>query len=139
MKPDKPDIEQLIALVIDCGFTIHNRLGPGLLESAYEQLLIALLQKRGLSVTRQQPISLHFDELTIHGVYRVDLVVEQKLIIELKSVEQLLPVHSKQLLTYLRVTNLPVGLLLNFGSALFKDGAKRVINNRSDYVAPKKQ
>jgi GxxExxY protein len=129
------DIEELISIAIDCGFAIRNRLGPGLLESAYELLLEASLVRRGLRVERQAALSLDFDGILIEDVYRVDLLIERQLIIELKSVEQLLPVHRKQLLTYLRVKALPVGLLMNFGSALFKDGVKRVLNNRSDYVA----
>jgi GxxExxY protein len=128
-------IEKLISDAIDCGFSLHSNLGPGLLESAYEVLLEALLRKRGYCVERQKPISLQFEDISIQDVYRVDLLVEKQLIIELKSIEQIAPVHSKQLLTYLRVTGLPVGLIMNFGGALFKDGVKRIINNRSDYVA----
>lgn len=129
------DLERLIGDVIDCGFKLHSNLGPGLLESAYETLLEALLLQRGYSVERQKPISLNFQNIMIPDVYRVDMLVEGRLILELKSVEQLASVHSKQLLTYLRVTRLPVGLILNFGGALFKDGVRRIINNRSDYVA----
>ena len=132
---DTHDLEKLITIAIDCGFSIHNKLGPGLLESAYEVLLEALLVKRGLSVHRQMPISLTFDDITITDAYRVDLLVEGLLIIELKSIDQVLPLHGKQLLTYLRATGLPVGLLMNFGGVLFKDGVKRILNNRSDYVA----
>lgn len=129
------DIEKVITDAIDTGFLIHDRLGPGLLESAYEVLFEALMIKRGYRVERQRPISLQFDGLLLPDVYRVDIIVEGRLIVELKSAEQLAPVHSKQLLTYLRVTGLPVGLLMNFGGVLFKDGVKRIINNRSDYVA----
>jgi GxxExxY protein len=135
MKPIAPDIEKLITEAIDCGFAIHNRLGPGLLESAYELLLEALMVKRGYLVERQWPIPLQFDDVQIRDVYRIDLFVERQLIIELKSVEQLLPLHAKQVLTYLRVTGLPIGLLMNFGCVLFKDGVRRIVNNRSDYVA----
>ncbi len=138
MSHASPDIEDLISTVLDCGFAIHNHIGPGLLESAYEIFLAATLEQRGLYVERQTPISLSFAGITIPDVYRLDLLVEKKLIVELKSVVELAPVHSKQLLTYLRVTNQPVGLLLNFGGAMFKGNAKRVINNRSDYVAPTK-
>lgn len=135
MNDGKFDLEKLIGEVIDCGFKLHSNLGPGLLESAYEVLLEALLIERGYSVERQKSISLNFGNILVHDVYRVDMLVEGHLILELKSVEQLAPVHSKQLLTYLRVTGLPIGLILNFGSALFKDGVQRIINNRSDYVA----
>ena len=98
-----------------------------------------LLAKRGYSTERQKPIRLCFDDIIIEDAYRVDLLVEGQLILELKSVEKLAPVHSKQLLTYLRITGLPVGLLLNFGEYLFKDGIRRIINNQSDYLAPRKK
>lgn len=129
------DLEKLIGDVIDCGFRLHSNLGPGLLESAYEILLKTLLVRRGYSVECQKPIALKFQDITISDVYRVDMLVEGRLILELKSIEKLAPVHSKQLLTYLRVTGLPVGLIMNFGGALFKDGVRRIVNNRSDYVA----
>lgn len=131
-----PDIEELITIAMDCGFAIHRALGPGLLESAYEILMAQALQKRGLRVETQKPISLHFEDIRIDDVYRVDLLVENLLIIELKSVEQLAAVHKKQLLTYLRITGLPVGLMMNFGAAMLKDGIRRVINNQSAYAAP---
>jgi GxxExxY protein len=133
------DIEALIAVAIDCGLAIHERFGPGLLESVYEQLLIQMLWKRGYRAERQQAIRLCFDDIVIEDAYRVDILIEGKLIVELKSVEQLAPVHSKQVLTYLRITDQPVGLLLNFGGAMFKDGIRRIINNRSSYVAPAKK
>ena len=133
------EIERSIADTIDCGLAIHERLGPGLLESAYEVLLIQLLLQRGYKTERQKPITIRFDDIVIEEAYRVDLLIEGQLIVELKSVEQLAPVHSKQLLTYLRVTGLPVGLLLNFGGNLFKDGIRRIINNKSSYIGPPKK
>jgi GxxExxY protein len=133
------DLERIIADAIDCGFAIHERLGPGLLESAYEQLLVQSLAKRGYRMERQKPIRLCFDDIVIEDAYRVDLLVDGQLIIKLKSVEKLAPVHGKQLLTYLRITGRPVGLLLNFGEYLFKSGIRRIINNQSDYVAPRKR
>jgi GxxExxY protein len=131
------DIEQLIRVAMDCGFAIHRALGPGLLETAYEALMVAALQKRGLRVERQTPIALVFEDIRLDDVYRLDLLVEDQLIIELKSVEQLAPVHRKQLLTYLRITNRPVGLLMNFGESMMKQGISRVINDRSEYRAPR--
>jgi GxxExxY protein len=131
------EIESLITIAIDCGFQIHTDIGPGMLESAYEMLMAAALNERGLRVERQKPVELSYRGLNMPDAYRIDLLVEDQLIIELKSLEQLTGLHSKQLLTYLRLTQLPIGLLMNFGSALFKDGIKRVINNRSDYLAPK--
>lgn len=106
------------------------------MESAYEALLAAALRKRGFRVETQAPIGLLFDDVRIEDVYRIDLLVEDQLIVELKSVERLAPVHRKQLLTYLRVTNRPLGLLMNFGEAMLKNGLHRVINDRSDYIAP---
>lgn len=134
MTDEAHDIEQLITVSMDCGFAIHRALGPGLLESAYEILLAAALVKRGLRVERQKSIGLDFEGIRIDDVYRVDLLIEDQLIIELKSVERLAPVHQKQLLTYLRITDKPLGLLMNFGEVLLMNGISRVINNRSSYV-----
>lgn len=121
--------EALITDVIDTSYHLHKELGPGLLESVYEAILEKkLIQKH--KVDRQQAIKIEFDGLEINEGFRVDLLVDDILIIELKSVETLSAVHTKQLLTYLRLMNLPIGLLINFGSPLIKDGIKRVINNR---------
>ena len=130
------DIEQLAKAAIDCGFQVHQDIGPGLLEAAYEAFLAAALAERGLRVQTQTPVPVTYRGATIRDAFRVDLLVEGRLIIEVKSLERLAPVHSKQLLTYLRLMNLPLGLLMNFGADLFRDGLKRVINNRSDYLAP---
>lgn len=134
MPDDGHDIEHLITTAMDCGFAIHRAIGPSLLESAYETLMAAALGKRGLRVKRQKPISLNFEGIQIDDVYRVDLLVEDQLIIELKSVERLSPVHQKQLLTYLRITGRPLGLLMNFGEDLLMNGISRVINNRSSFA-----
>jgi GxxExxY protein len=136
VKSDAHDIEHLIRITMDCGFAIHRALGPGLLESAYEALMAAALEKRGLRVERQTPISLEFGDIRLEDVYRLDLLIEDQLIIELKSVEHVAPVHRKQLLTYLRITGRPLGLLMNFGESMMKEGISRVINNRSGYIAP---
>lgn len=137
MIPGRHDIERLITITMDCGFDIHRTLGPGLLESAYEILMAAALAKRGLRVQRQVSTPLSFEDVTIEDVYKIDLLVEGQLIVELKSVERIAPVHRKQLLTYLRITGRPVGLLMNFGEAMLKNGIHRVINDRSNYIAPK--
>ena len=121
-------MNRLSGTVVDACFHIHNRLGPGLLESVYETILEHELHQRGLKVQRQVPISIVYDELEIKDSFRADLIVEDKLIIELKSVEKLQPLHSKQLLTYLRLSNLKLGLLINFGAPLIKDGIVRVAN-----------
>ncbi len=125
------DIEGLATIAIDCGFKLHRQLGPGLLESAYETLMAHSLVRRGLVVERQAPISIVFDGVAVSEGFRLDLLVEGKLLIELKSVERLAPVHAKQVLTYLRLMNLPLGLLMNFGGATFKEGLKRVVNGHN--------
>lgn len=130
------DIEWLAKTAIDCGFQLHDDIGPGLLETAYEAFLAALLADRGLRVEVQKPVPVTYRGLAIRDAFRADIVVEEKLLIEVKSVERLAPVHAKQLLTYLRLMDYPLGLLMNFGADMFRDGLKRVINNRSDYVAP---
>jgi GxxExxY protein len=129
------DIEWLARTAIDCGFQLHDDIGPGLLETAYEAFLTALLRDRGLSVEVQKSVPVTYRGVLVRDAFRADLLVEQRLVIEVKSVERLAPVHSKQLLTYLRLMHQPLGLLMNFGADLFRNGLKRVINNRSDYVA----
>jgi iron complex transport system substrate-binding protein len=133
---DMGDIEWLAKAAIDCGFKLHDEIGPGLLEAAYEAFLAASLAERGLRVEAQKPVPVAYRGLVVREAFRVDLLVEGILIIEIKSVERLAPVHAKQLLTYLRLTNQPLGLLMNFGADMFRNGLKRVINNRSAYVAP---
>lgn len=130
------DLEALVKVALDCGFHIHDEIGPGLLESAYEAFMAASLAERGVNVEVQKPIPVTYRGVVVRDAFRADLLLEGRLIVEIKSVERLAPVHSKQLLTYLRITEQPVGLLMNFGATLFRDGAKRILNNRSDYVAP---
>jgi GxxExxY protein len=122
-------IEALARIAVDCGFKVHERLGPGLLESVYEAVLAQSLALRGLAVERQKPIPIDLDGLTIDEGFRADLLIEGRLLIELKSVERLAPVHGKQVLTYLRLMDLPLGLLMNFGAGTFREGIKRVANN----------
>jgi len=119
--------------VMDVAFQIHRELGPGLLESVYEVILARKLTDTGLVVERQVPVPIQFQGILFDEGFRADLFVEQKVIIELKSVERLQPVHSKQLLTYLRLTGCRLGLLINFGENLMKDGFKRVVNGLEDY------
>jgi GxxExxY protein len=123
---------EIAAVVVDTAFHVHTRLGPGLLESVYEAVLEYELKQRGLRVIRQQPVPIVYDALTFNEGFRADLIVEDKLIVELKSVEQVQPVHKKQLLTYLRLTDRRLGLLVNFGEALIKDGISRVVNGLPD-------
>ena len=114
--------------IVDAVFHIHKALGPGLLETVYEVVLARELEKRGLRVVRQQPVPIVFGDLKFDEGFRADLVVEGKVIVELKSVEQIAPVHKKQLLTYLRLADKRLGLLINFGSAVIKDGISRIVN-----------
>ncbi len=118
--------------VMDAAFQIHRELGPGLLESVYEVVLAHKLVDLGLAVDRQVPVPTRFQGISFDEGFRADLTVEKRVIIELKSVERLQPVHSKQLLTYLRLTNCRLGLLINFGENLLKDGFKRVVNGLED-------
>ena len=115
--------------VLDEAFRLRTELGPWLLESVYEQVLAARLRKAGLRVEAQKSISIVIDDLTIPEAFRADLVIEGKLIVELKSVEEMKPVFAKQLLTYLRLSGLKLGLLLNFGAPSLKNGIERVANN----------
>jgi GxxExxY protein len=128
------DVEEVSAIVVDAAFHLHRDLGPGLLESVYEAVLVRMLERRGLRVERQKAVAFDFDGMHFDEGLRVDLLVEGCLVVELKSVETLAPVHPKQLLTYLRLLNLPIGLLINFGAATFKEGAKRVVNNHRDFA-----
>ena len=118
--------------VMDAAFMIHRELGPGLLETVYEVILAKKLTEMGLAVERQVPVPIRFEGMVFDEGFRADLIIERKVIIELKSVEHLAPVHSKQLLTYLRLTGCRLGLLINFGEALLKDGFKRVANGILD-------
>jgi GxxExxY protein len=118
---------------VQCAYSIHLELGPGLLESAYETLLTAELRAAGLDVQRQVLIPLQYKAIIIDNAFKVDLLIEGRLVVELKSVEKTLPVHGKQVLTYLRAMNLPLGLLINFGEAMFKSGLRRIVN---DYTGP---
>lgn len=128
------EIEELARLAVDCGFRLHKELGPGLLESVYETVLAASLAKKGLRVDRQKPIMIEYEGAILGEGFRADLLVEGQLIIEIKSVERLAPIHGKQLLTYLRLAKQPLGLLMNFGGETFREGVRRVVNNHKDFV-----
>ena len=124
-------LENLAREVVDCSYRLHRDLSPGLLESAYEILLADQLTRKGIGVARQVVAPLRYQGVVIDNAFKIDLLVENRLIVELKSVERLLPVHGKQVLTYLRLMDLPLGLLINFGEALFKSGVKRIANDYS--------
>jgi iron complex transport system substrate-binding protein len=128
--------EELAAVAIDTGLKIHKDIGPGLLESAYEMILCEKLRSFGLQVDRQVPIDIKYDGIEVKEAYRIDLLIEHSLIIEVKAVEQTLPVHAKQVLTYLNFTGLSLGFVMNFGMATFKDGLRRLVKNHSTSFAP---
>ena len=119
---------EIAKIIVDAAFQIHKRLGPGLLETVYEVVLAHDLKKRGLKVKRQVPVAIIYDDIKFDEGFRADLLVEEKIIVELKSVEKVSPVHKKQLLTYLRLADKRLGLLINFGSELIRDGISRVVN-----------
>lgn len=126
------DVEFVARRAIERGLFIHRELGPGLLESVYEAVMATGLAREGLRVERQKLVPMQFEGITYPESFRLDLVVEGTLIIEVKSTERNLPVYSKQLLTYLRLTEQPVGLLMNFGYPTFREGLKRVVNGPAD-------
>ncbi len=134
-EPGVRDIEELAREAVDCGFKIHKDLGPGLLESVYEAVLAASLARRGLLVETQKAIPIEYDGLVFTEAFKADLVIERSLIIEIKSLERVTPVHGKQLLTYLRLAKQPLGLLMNFGCGTFQEGIKRVVNNHTDFAS----
>lgn len=134
-KPQKFDstrLEELARIAVDCGYHLHREVGPGLLESVYEILLCAELETRGLRFQCQLLVPIEHRGRVIENAFRADILVEDCLLIELKSTETHAPVHAKQLLTYLRLMKLPLGLLINFGAASYKDGVRRIAN---DYYA----
>jgi GxxExxY protein len=114
---------------LDCAFKIHKEVGPGLLESVYEELLAYELMKNGASIKRQVGIPMTYETIKMEIGFRADLIVDNKVIIELKSIESILDVHKKQLLTYLKLSGLKLGLLINFNVALLKEGIVRIVNN----------
>ena len=129
------DIEEVASVIVDVAFQLHKNLGPGLLESVYEAILAKEISSRGLHVERQKPVPVHYQGMTLNEGFRLDLFVDHQLVVELKSVEKIHPVHPKQLLTYLRLMDLPLGLLINFGAPIMKDGLKRVVNKHNNFAS----
>ena len=125
--------------IVDAAFRIYSNLGPGLLESVYELVLAYELGQRGLAVVRQQPVSVVYGDVRIDAGFRADLIVEDKVIVEIKSVESIAPVHRKQVLTYLRLADKRLGLLINFNVVLIKDGIVRVVNGLEEEGLAKAQ
>jgi len=120
---------EISGIIVDCCYRIHKRLGPGMLENVYEELLSYELSTKNINYIRQKTIPLHYDNIKFDVGFRLDFLVESKVVVELKSIEKVLPVHKKQLLTYLKITKLKLGLLINFNCALLKDGIFRIVNN----------
>lgn len=126
---DRDRIESLAKIAVSCGYRLHRDVGPGLLESVYEILLGEYLREAGVSFQRQVMVPIAFKGVLIDNAFRADIVVDGRLLLELKSTERHAPVHAKQVLTYLRLMKLPLGLLMNFGAPSFKEGVRRLANN----------
>ena len=125
-------MNEISGRVIACALRVHTAIGPGVLESAYQTCLLHELRKAGLLVQSQVALPIVYDGLHLESGYRIDLLVEERVVVELKCVEALLPIHTAQLLTYLRLANKPLGLLLNFNVVHLREGIKRVLNNKCE-------
>jgi GxxExxY protein len=123
------DIDDLTSEIINAAIKIHKTLGPGLFESVYEEVLAYELTRNGFKVERQVAVPVHYGSVKMEVGFRADLIIEDEVIVEVKSVEKLSPIHRKQVLNYLRLTTLQVGLLINFNEILLKDGLSRLVNN----------
>ena len=121
---------EISKVVFDCSLKVHKALGPGLLESAYEECLFYELKKTGLRIEKQKPLPLIYEDVKLEAGYRVDIIIEDEFIIEIKAVEALNDVHLAQLLTYLKLADCKLGMLINFNVTLIKNGIKRVINGK---------
>ena len=135
------DIDLISGDVVDVAIRLHRDLGPGLLESVYETVLAGRLEAMGYRIARQVPILIEFEGFRFENAFRIDLMIDDRLIVEIKSIDRLAPVHAKQLLTYLRLTKQPVGLLINFGGETLKEGIRRLVNNHrpSAFSAPPRE
>ena len=123
------ELERVAAIVVDCGYRLHSELGPGLLESVYEAILTEFIRERGLACRRQVAVPIMYKGVVLDNAFKADLLIEDRLLVELKSTERDAPVHAKQVMTYLRLMGLPLGLLMNFGLSTFKAGVKRIAND----------
>jgi GxxExxY protein len=131
-KPDRiivpADIEHMATIAVDAAFAVHQELGPGLLESAYESCFAQELELRGIKYQRQIPVPLNYKGKLVEVGFRADIIMNRTLLLELKAVEQIIPVHKAQIITYLKILKLPLGLLINFDEVLIKDGIRRILN-----------
>jgi GxxExxY protein len=123
------DVNEVSGRVVDAALRVHSVLGPGLLESAYEACLAHELQKRGLAVTTQVGLPIHYDGVTLDVGYRLDMLVEDCVVVEIKAIENVMPIHDAQLISYLKLSGVKVGLLMNFDVQHMRDGIKRLVNN----------
>ena len=130
-------LDDITGAVVELALRIHKGLGPGLLESVYETVLSRDLDRHGFRVERQRPVSFEYEGLSFSDAFRIDLIVESQVVIEIKSIEKLSPVHHKQLLTYLRLMKLRVGLLINFGAPTLKEGLHRIVNGLAPSASPR--
>ena len=131
------DIDVVSGDVLDLALRIHRDLGPGLLESVYETILAGKLVGLGYKVDRQMPIDIEFEGMRFDAAFRIELLIDNRLLVEIKSVERLNAAHAKQLLTYLRLTGQSVGLLINFGGATLKEGVRRIVNDHKPSASPR--
>jgi iron complex transport system substrate-binding protein len=123
------ELDDVTGAIVDASIAIHRGLGPGLLESVYEIVLGSVLERRGLQIERQHAVSFSYDGILFEHAFRVDLLVARTVIVEVKSIERLAPVHAKQVLTYLRLMDLRAGFVLNFGAGMMREGIRRVVND----------
>lgn len=137
MREAARSLDDVTGEIVDAAFKLHAALGPGLLESVYEAILYRDLQRRGFQVERQKIVAFEYDGLRFEDGLRIDLLVDARVIVEIKSVEKSAPVHGKQVLTYLRLLNLPVGLLINFGAPTLKEGLQRIVNGLPNSASPR--
>jgi iron complex transport system substrate-binding protein len=131
------ELDDIKAEIVDAALKVHQGLGPGLLESVSESVLAKSLERRGMKIERQKQISFVFDGIKFDEGFRVDLLVDDRVVVELNSAEKLAPVHSRQLLTYIHLRNKPIGLLINFGAATFKEGLHRIVNDLPASASPR--
>jgi len=130
-------MNDLSGVIIGSALRIHTKLGPGLLESVYESVLARDLERLGHGVERQKPVQIHFEGMVIENAFRADLLIDEQIIVEIKSIQAIAKVHEKQVLTYLRLMDLRLGLILNFGTASLKEGIKRIANRADPLRTPR--
>jgi GxxExxY protein len=129
---EKEELNHLAQTIIGAAIEVHKSLGPGLLESAYEACVAFELMERGLKIEQQKPLPLIYKQVYLECGYRLDILVEEKVVVEIKAIEKLLPIHEAQLLSYLKLTGCKVGLLINFNVGVLKDGLVRIVNHFAD-------